>query len=425
LDNSPFIYGSIDNEGSHYYIENSGRTYPSRGAYLLDFATKYLLNLFLGKPTGPLTMEVRARYGFFQGAVSILGNTALALLKFLFGWMTNSIALMADAFHTASDVLTSVIVVIGFWTAKKPPDMEHPYGHGRIEPIATLIISLLLIWVGIKFARASYDRLHEPQIVTWSSVAFGLMIFSTMAKEWMARFALAIGKLIQSDMLKGDAWHHRSDAIASALVAFSMIATYFGYGRIDSILGIGIAILIIYTGFDLLRSIVSVLVGKAPSQDLIDCIMRAGLSVDGVEQVHDINVHEYGSHKVISLHVRVPGEMDTAQSHHLAKLVEKAISKSLDASTVVHVDPSELSQFPPRRRAVEHELARIVTRYPSVNSFHGLTVSSVGGKSAINLHLVIDADLRVEESHDIGHRIVDELKERLGDCQVNLHMEPR
>ena len=391
----------------------------------MDFVTRYVVTLFVGKPTGPLTTEVRARYGIFQGAVSILGNTALAVLKFLFGWMTNSIALMADAFHTASDVLTSVVVVIGFWTAKKPADVEHPYGHGRIEPIATLIISLLLIWAGGKFAWASYDRLREPQIVTWNAVAFGLMICSALAKEWMARLALGIGRLIQSDMLRGDAWHHRSDAIASALVAFSMIATHFGSRKIDSFLGIGIAILIVYTGIDLLRAMVSVLVGKAPSQDLIDRITRASMSIDGVQEVHDINVHEYGNRKVISLHVRVPGEMDTARSHHLAKLVEKAISKSLDASTVVHVDPSELRQSPPERRALEKELARIVTRYPSVKSFHGLTVSSVGGKPAINLHLVIDADLRVEESHEVGHRIVDELKERLGDCQVNLHMEPR
>lgn len=391
----------------------------------MDIVSRYLVNLFLGKPVEPLTIEIKARYGIFQGAVSILGNTALAVLKFLFGWMINSIALMADAFHTASDVLTSLVVVIGFWTAKKPADMDHPYGHGRIEPIATLIISLLLILVGIQFARASYDRLREPQIVTWSTVAFGFMVFSAMAKEWMARFALAIGRLIQSDMLKGDAWHHRSDAIASALVAFSMIATSLGYKGIDSIFGIGIAMLIIYTGFNLSRSMVSVLIGKAPSQDLIDRITRAGLSVDGVEELHDINVHEYGSHKVISLHVRVSGEMKTARSHHLAQLVEKAVSKSLNASTVVHVDPSQPNRSEPAQWAVEEELARVVTRYPSVKSFHGLTVSSIGETPVISLHLVINGDLRVEESHDIGHRIVGELKGRLGDCQVNLHMEPR
>ncbi len=370
-------------------------------------------------------MELRARYGFFQGAISILGNIALAVLKFILGWITNSIALMADAFHTGSDVLTSLVVVIGFWTAKKPADMEHPYGHGRIEPIATLIISLLLIWVGIEFARASYGRLREPHIVKWSAIAFCLMIFSAVAKEWMARFALAIGKLIQSDMLKGDAWHHRSDAIASALVAFSMIATSIGYRRIDSFFGIGVAILIMYTGFDLLRSMVSVLMGKAPSQDVIDRIIRAGLSVDGVEQVHDVNVHEYGNHKVISLHIHIPGEMDTNHSHHLAQLVENAVSHSLNASTIVHVDPSESIQSLPERQTVEDGLTRIVMRYPPVKSFHGLKISSIQGKFTINLHLVIDGDMKLEESHDIGHRIVDELKERLGDCQVNLHMEPK
>ncbi|MFB0507060.1 MAG: cation-efflux pump [Thermodesulfobacteriota bacterium] len=394
-------------------------------AQLLDFVSKFLVQVFLGKPMEPLTMDVRARYGIFQGAVSIIGNTALALLKLLFGWMTNSIALMADAFHTGSDVLTSAVVVIGFWTAKKPGDVEHPYGHGRIEPIATLIISLLLIWVGIEFAHASYDRLSEPHIVKWSVVAFGLMIFSAVAKEWMARLALAIGKLVQSDMLKGDAWHHRSDAIASALVAFSMITTYFGYKRIDSFFGIGVAVLIIYTGFDLLRSMISVLVGKAPSQDLINRIVRAAISVDGVQQIHGINVHEYGNHKVISLHIRIPGEMDTLRSHHLAQLVENAVSDSLNASTVVHVDPSASTEPIPERRIAEDELTRIVIRHPSVKSFHGLTVSNIQGMPVINLHLVIDGDLTLEASHDIGHRIVDELKERFGGCEVNLHIEPK
>jgi cation diffusion facilitator family transporter len=291
-----------------------------------------------------------------------------------------------------------------------------------------LIISLLLIWVGIEFAYASYIRLREPHIVKWSIVAFGLMIFSAVAKEWMARFALTIGKLIQSDMLKGEAWHHRSDAIASALVALSMIATYFGSKRIDSYFGIGVAGLIIYTGLDLLRSMVSVLVGKKPNQDLINSIVRAGLFVEGVHQVHDVNVHEYGNHKVISLHVRIPGEMDTLRSHHLAQLVEKAISESLNASVVVHVDPmdpSESARSIPERQTVEDELTRILIRYPSVKSFHALTLTCAQSMPTIDLHLVIEGGLSVEASHDMGHHIVDELKECLGDCQVNFHIEPK
>ncbi|MDH5203288.1 MAG: cation diffusion facilitator family transporter, partial [Nitrospirota bacterium] len=235
----------------------------------------------------------------------------------------------------------------------------------------------------------------------------------------------AIGKLVQSDMVKGDAWHHRSDAIASALVAFSMITTHFGYKRIDSFFGIGVAVLIIYTGFDLLRSMISVLVGKAPSQDLINRIVRAAISVDGVQQIHGINVHEYGNHKVISLHIRIPGEMDTLRSHYLAQLVENAVSDSLNASTVVHVDPSASTEPIPERRIAEDELTRIVIRHPSVKSFHGLTVSNIQGMPVINLHLVIDGDLKLEASHDIGHRIVDELKERFGGCEVNLHIEPK
>jgi divalent metal cation (Fe/Co/Zn/Cd) transporter len=170
---------------------------------------------------------------------------------------------------------------------------------------------------------------------------------------------------------------------------------------------------------------VSVLVGRKPSQDLINRIVRAGLSVEGVQHVHDVNVHEYGNHKVISLHVRIPGEMDTVRAHHVARSVEKVISDSLNASAVVHVDPSELHGFIAERKTVEDELSRIITRHPSVKNFHGLTVSTIQGMLTINLHLVFEEDVSVGTSHDIGHRIVDELRERLGDCRVNVHMEPK
>ena len=127
----------------------------------MDFLSRLLVKLFLDVSEEPLHVEARARYGVFQGTGSIIGNIALAVLKLIFGWMTNSIALLADAFHTGSDVLTSAVVVVGFRMAKKSADIEHPYGHGRIEPIGTLIISLVLIWAGIEFAHAAYDRKTE------------------------------------------------------------------------------------------------------------------------------------------------------------------------------------------------------------------------------------------------------------------------
>jgi cation diffusion facilitator family transporter len=383
-----------------------------------------MVTRFLGAPEEPLKIENRARCAIFQGTVSIIGNIALAVLKFIFGWLTNSIALLADAFHTASDVLTSAIVIVGFKVAKRPADIKHPYGHGRIEPIATLIIALLLIWAGIEFAHASYDRLREPPRVEWSSVAFILMIVSTVFKEWMARFALAIGKMIESDMLKADAWHHRSDAGASALVAVSLLAAALGYERVDSVFGFCVAGLIIYTGFELLRSMINILLGEAPSRDLVDRIVKAGLSIRGVEHVHDINVHDYGHQRVVSLHVVIPGELETARSHHLAKLVEKAVGESVDASAVVHVDPSSSSRLRPSREVVEQTLRRLIKAHSEILRVEGLTVSKSQETPIVEFNIVMHGTLSLKEAHEIGRQVVDDLRGSIGDCDVNFHIEP-
>ncbi len=380
---------------------------------------------FLGVPKEPLDVGTRAKCAVFQGTVSIIGNVVLAILKLIFGWLTNSIALLADAFHTGSDVLTSAIVILGFRMAKKPADMQHPYGHGRIEPIATLIISLLLIWAGIEFAHASYDRLRDPPRVGWSTVAFILMIFSAIFKEWMARFALAVSKMIRSDMLKADAWHHRSDAAASAFVAISLAAAAFGYSRVDSVFGFCVAGLIIYTGFELLRSMVNVLLGEAPSRDFIDRIVKASLSIKGVEQVHRINVHDYGYRKIVSLHIVIPGEIETARSHELARLVEKAVSDSADAAAaVVHVDPSGRSGLQPIHETAERTLREIIRAYSEIKRFDGLRVSPSQEGPMIEFRIVVDGKLSLEHAHTIGDHVVRDLRKTVGDCKVDFRIEP-
>jgi cation diffusion facilitator family transporter len=390
----------------------------------MDFLTKPLAKRFLGAYQEPLTVEARVKGGVFEGTVSIIGNILLTALKLIFALVTNSIALLADAVHTASDVLTSAVVVAGFRMAKRPADIDHPYGHGRIEPIATLIISVLLFWAGIEFAHAAYDRLRQPPDIKWNAVAFGLMVFSAVFKEWMTRFALSIGKLIESDMLKADAWHHRSDAAASVLVAISLVAAPWGYKRIDSVFGFCVAGLIVYTGIHLLRSMTNILMGMAPSQDLIDRVIKAGLSVDGVEEVHDINVHDYGHQKVISLHVVIPGELDTTRSHHLATLVERAVADAVKASTVVHVDPSLPSQLVPTRQTVENTVKQVIRAYPEIKGFKGIRVSAPKGRPVVDFHIIMDGRQSLEEAHATGCRVVEDLKKCLAGCEVNVQLEP-
>ena len=174
--------------------------------------------------------NVRAKYGYLEAAVSIIGNFLLFVLKLILGMFINSIALIADAFHTLSDVGTSGVVIFGFRLAKKPPDKEHPFGHGRVEYIATMVIAILLVIVGFEFIRQSFERIIHMEYLSNDDFALiiGIVIcISAVVKEMMAQFGAAIGKKIDSDVLLADAWHHRSDAIASVAVGISIIGSAY------------------------------------------------------------------------------------------------------------------------------------------------------------------------------------------------------
>lgn len=280
----------------------------------------------------------RARYGILEAWVSIIGNSILGLIKITLGVITNSIALIADAFHTLGDTVTSVIVLLGFRAAKQPSDIKHPYGHGRAESIATLIIAILLIIVGVEFIHVAIDRLRTPleiKNITWLIIA---MLISVAFKEWLTRFSLRLAKLINSDMLRADAWHHRSDVYASVLVIVAAIGSKMGYPRLDGFFALIIAGIIIWVGFGLAKSMVSSLIGEAPSRELVNQIITTATAIKGVKGIHGIEIHDYGQTKVCSVHIEVIPSLSTAQSHEIANTVENALKEKLGLTTVVHVD---------------------------------------------------------------------------------------
>lgn len=289
----------------------------------------------------------RASVGYLEAIVSIFGNIFLFAIKLILGIIINSLSLIADAFHSLSDVLTSIVVLVGFKIGGKPADKEHPFGHGRVETVSTLVIAFLLFIVTYDLGKSAIQRIIKPEQVDFNLLAVIFMIFSAAFKEWMASFSIYLGKKINSTSLIADAWHHRSDAVASFLVGVGLIFARFGIYRVDGILAIFVAALIGMVAVELTKSSANMLIGEAPDSELVEKIRKTALSVRQVVGVHDIFVHDYNTNKVISLHLEVMGNLSADEAHDIATAVEdriKELSKAI--SVTAHIDPYERKTNP-------------------------------------------------------------------------------
>jgi len=283
--------------------------------------------------------ELRKKYAYLEAWLSIICNLALSAIMFLFGLALNSIALLANAVHTASDVLSSFVVLLGFKFSSFPADKKHPYGHGRIEFLATLIISVLLIVIGIEFGINSYHRYLANSMVQGSYLVVIIMIFSSLFKEWMAEFSAELGRRVNSSALIADAWHHKTDGIAMILVAISILSSKFGYYRVDAVFGVGISMLIIYTGMNLLRGSISKLIGEAPDEEFLKDIKNSVHLIPEVVTVHKIKIHDYGIYKEVTLHILLRDSFTLVEAHDISEKVEREIESKIHCKAIVHAEP--------------------------------------------------------------------------------------
>lgn len=283
--------------------------------------------------------DERYRVGVIESAVSIAGNFLLTLLKVIFGLLTNSIALIADAAHSASDILSSLIVFIGFSLAKRKPDREHPHGHGRIEYLAGLLIAAMLIGAGVVFAYNAYNRIISGVFPQPSLAAIIAMIIAIAGKEFLYHFSARLGSLIDSDVLAADAWHHRSDSLSSILVLIALVGGYLGLPALDAYLGFGVALFLIFVGIKIARNSCHRLLGPAPTEELKNGVVTCAHEIDGVIDTHDLEIHDYGSWKIVTIHIGVDGSLSLEEAHTIAHQVEDHISNCYHCETVVHLDP--------------------------------------------------------------------------------------
>lgn len=284
--------------------------------------------------------DERKYAGYLEGLVSIIVNTLLFIVKFYYGVVFNSIAVIADSIHTLSDSLTSVVVILGFWIGYKPADKEHPFGHGRAEPIATTVIGAMLIMVGIDFIQRSFNKLLSREGLIFSWILVIVLASSAIAKELLAIWAIRLGKKYNASSIIADAWHHRSDAIASALLA---VAILFGamLWWLDGVLGIIVSIMIIAVAVKLVIESGSELLGKAPTAEEIKELEKIVSEVSPqAKDLHHIHVHKYGMHTEVTLHIRLDPNMSLDKAHEIATEIEKRIRERLGWEATVHIEPS-------------------------------------------------------------------------------------
>ena len=281
------------------------------------------------------TKIYRSRIGKFQGWISIIVNGLMFFLKLLIGFIIGSISVIADAFHTLTDVISSGVVIWGFNESEKPADKDHPYGHGRAEYVATLVIAILLIVAGIEFIESSIERIVDPTIVEpqwWMIISIVITIF---IKILVALYAEFLSSKIASSTLHADAWHHQADAISSFLVAFAMILGKYGYSQFDGWIGLIIAMFIIWSGYGIAKTAVDDLIGRPPTIEEINDIRQLSQNVEGVIGVHDIAVHSYGKDKFASIHIEIDSDENQMDAHDISANVEKILYNKLGVAPTV------------------------------------------------------------------------------------------
>ena len=318
------------------------------------------------------TKKYRSRIGKFQGWISVTVNSLMFSLKLTIGLIIGSISVIADAIHTLSDVISSGVVIWGFNEAQKPADKEHPYGHGRAEYVATLVIAVLLIVAGIEFIESSIDRIIHPIVIEPSWWMIIAIISTIFLKIFIANYAEYLSKRIASGTLYADAWHHRTDAISSLLVTVAMISGKFGYSQVDGWAGLGVALFIIWSGLGIARLAVDDLIGKPPTVEEVEDIRQLARAVDGVLDVHDIAIHSYGKEKFASIHIEIDTDEKPARAHDISENVEKNLGEKLGVSPTVHVDPVSITD--PKVKEVNKYLQEHWSNNDVITDFHDVRV---------------------------------------------------
>ena len=284
----------------------------------------------------------RSAYGKLCGSVGIVLNLLLFVGKFLAGFLSNSIAITADAFNNLSDAGSSLVTLIGFKLAEQKPDSDHPFGHGRMEYLSGLIVSAVILMMGFELVKDSIDKILHPTGVDFSIVVLVILVASILGKCYMAFYNFHYGKRFESGTLRATAIDSLSDCVSTTVVLIATLIGYYTDIQVDGFCGIAVGVLIFMAGINAAKETLSPLLGEAPDPEFVNQIEEMVLTFDkeSIVGIHDLIVHDYGpGRRIISLHAEVPAEGNMMSLHDVIDNLEMKLRDELGCLTTIHMDP--------------------------------------------------------------------------------------
>lgn len=304
--------------------------------------TSFLIRLFIRRREDVQDACVRLSYGNLAGITGIVCNVLLCAIKFFTGLFTGSISITADAVNNLSDASSGVITLLGFKLAGKPADPEHPYGHARMEYLAGLVVSFVILLIGVQLAGESVQKILHPAAATFGIVPAVMLVFSILVKLWMAGFYRSIGKKIDSTTLLAASADSRNDVISTGAVLLALLISAWTDLDLDGWMGMAVALFILYSGIGLIKDTLDPLLGRAPSEELTRRVEEKILSYEGILGTHDLMVHDYGPGQCFaSAHVEMSAEMNVMRSHDIIDTIERDFHEQDHIHLVIHYDPIE------------------------------------------------------------------------------------
>lgn len=372
--------------------------------------SKFIVHKFIPNHQDTANNEIRKKYGLLGGIVGIIVNLLLFAFKLFAGLAVNSIAMMADAFNNLSDVASSCVTIFGFVMAGKPADKEHPFGHGRLEYIAGLIISFLVILIGYEFFKSSLQRILNPTPIEYNHLALIILLGAILAKGWLALFNRYLAKAINSQTLSASSFDSISDVISSSCVVLSLLLSRWTTFPLDGYIGLVVAGIIIYTGISLTKDTINPLLGEPAPPELVEALITKVISHPEIINTHDLIIHNYGPGQYLaSIHAEVPANADIMEIHELIDQIEKDVAQELNMILSIHMDP--INQDSSEYQKSFQELSEILTRFPDVLSFHDLRIVGQGEKKNILFDIVVKPGFAPEQGQDLIKEINAQVQE--------------